>query len=330
MTNIAIIGAGLSGLTVATILNDYVDITVFEKARGVGGRMSTRRAEAFSFDHGAQFFKARTNEFKAFIAPMTKEGVISTWNARFVEIQNRKIKQEWQWDDDYPHYVGVPGMNAMAKYLSQTVKVEFGTRVETIKKNKHRRWSLENEYGNSLGDYDWVISTVPAEQASNLLPGSLLFFPKVKAVTMTCCFSLMLGFEYALPLEFDAALIRDENISWISVNSSKPHRNGKFCLLVHSTNNWADKHIDDDREAVMNYLCQHTSEVIRHDVLKADHKAIHGWRYANIEKQEGATHFIDSNEKVGVCGDWLIQGRVEAAFTSGLEFTYKFLEELHL
>ena len=330
MTNFAIIGAGLSGLTVANILKDYVDLTIFEKARGVSGRMSTRRMEPFYFDHGAQFFKAITSEFKGFIAPMIKEGVIARWDARFVEIENRKIIQKRQWGEDYPHYVGVPGMSAVAKYLSRSLKLELGTRVKTMDKNKDGRWSLENDQGNALGDYDWVISTVPAAQASDLLPSSLIFYPKVKEVTMKSCFSLMLGFDHILPLEFDAALIRDENISWISINSSKPGRNEEYCLLVHSTNNWADEHIDDDRESVMDYLCQHTSEVIGHDVSTANHRAIHGWRYANIEKQEGETHFIESNERVGVCGDWLIQGRVEAAFTSGFELTNKIFGELPL
>jgi predicted NAD/FAD-dependent oxidoreductase len=45
-------------------------VTIFEKARGAGGRMATRRAEPFIFDHGAQFFKAKTGRFSAFIAPL--------------------------------------------------------------------------------------------------------------------------------------------------------------------------------------------------------------------------------------------------------------------
>lgn len=53
MTKIAVIGAGLSGLSFAHLLQDYAEIILFEKARGVGGRMSTRRAEPYCFDHGA-------------------------------------------------------------------------------------------------------------------------------------------------------------------------------------------------------------------------------------------------------------------------------------
>ena len=59
MKKIAIIGAGISGLTLAHQLKAHADIVVFEKARGVGGRMSTRYGDQFEFDHAAQFFTAR-------------------------------------------------------------------------------------------------------------------------------------------------------------------------------------------------------------------------------------------------------------------------------
>ncbi|MFT7460835.1 MAG: renalase [Planctomycetota bacterium] len=328
MTNeIAIIGAGLSGLAVANILKEYADITLFEKARGVSGRMSTRQAEPYLFDHGAQFFKARTDEFKAFIDPMIQEGVIARWDARFVEIVDREVISKRKWGEELPYYVGLPGMNAIAKHLGQGLDIQLGTRVQSMKKQQGK-WNLADGQGNALGDYDWVISTIPAEQAVELLPSSLPCHSTIRATTMKGCFSLMLGFEHVLPLEFDAALVRGEDISWISVNSSKPGRNDAYCLLVHSTNKWADEHIEDDRDKVMEYLCQQTGEIIGYAVNAAEHKAIHGWRYAYIEKQSGDSHFIDCEAHVGVCGDWLVQGRVEAAFTSGFGLANKVLMEL--
>ena len=68
MKKIAIIGAGLSGLSIAHLLKENADITLFEKARGVSGRMSTRRAEPYFFDHGAQYFTARTKAFQDFMS----------------------------------------------------------------------------------------------------------------------------------------------------------------------------------------------------------------------------------------------------------------------
>lgn len=318
MTSIAIIGAGLSGLTAANILNDYAEVTIFEKSRGVSGRMSTRRAEPYFFDHGAQYFKARTSEFKAFIDPMIKEGIIATWHARFVEFENKNIIQSKQWDEQYPHYVGVPGMNAIAKYLSQGLNVRLGVRVQSIKKNQGR-WHLMDEQGNVLGEYDWVIAAIPAEQASELVPPSLPFYAKMTQYKMKGCFSLMLGFEKTLPLEFDAAMVRAEDVSWISVNNSKPGRDNAFSLLVHSSNEWADKHMHDDSNKIMSHLCKQTSELIGHDLSGANHKALHRWRFANIKKQSGEAHLLDIDHHMGVCGDWFIQGRVEAAFTSATE-----------
>ena len=70
---IAIIGAGFAGLTLAKRLAEQHDVSVFEKARGPGGRMSTRRADPFAFDHGAQYFTVETERFEAFLSPYPRE-----------------------------------------------------------------------------------------------------------------------------------------------------------------------------------------------------------------------------------------------------------------
>jgi predicted NAD/FAD-dependent oxidoreductase len=49
MLNIAVIGAGLSGLTAANILNTHANVTIFDKAKGPSGRLATRRAESLQF-----------------------------------------------------------------------------------------------------------------------------------------------------------------------------------------------------------------------------------------------------------------------------------------
>ncbi|MFT6557053.1 NAD(P)/FAD-dependent oxidoreductase [Sneathiella sp.] len=318
MTDIAIIGAGLSGLTAANMLKDHFSITLFDKSKGVGGRLATRRSKPYNFDHGAQFFSPKTDDFKAFIAPMIKAGVIKPWRARFAEIDGRKVTQQWQWDAQKPHYVGAPGMNAIGKYLAKDLRVKLNTTVISIKQTG-KKWHLEDEYGKALGAFDWVISTIPPKQAAQLVPANAPVQQILESTSMSGCFSVMLGFETPLPLAFDAAVVVNENISWISANQTKPDRGNSYSLLIHSTNKWADAHLDDDREDVLKYLCQHTGEIIGHDLRKAVHKSIHGWRFANIEKQSGPTHFADTQRKIALCGDYFIQGRMEAAFTSGAQ-----------
>lgn len=67
---------------------------------------------------------------------------------------------------------------------------------------------------------------------------------------MTGCFTLMLGFKEKLSIEFDTALVKESNISWISVNSSKPKRSAGFSLVVNSSNKWANENIEEDLEVV--------------------------------------------------------------------------------
>ena len=59
MKKCIVIGAGMAGLTAATVLQNSAqwDVLVLDKGRGVGGRMATRRlGEGGKADHGAQYF----------------------------------------------------------------------------------------------------------------------------------------------------------------------------------------------------------------------------------------------------------------------------------
>ena len=51
MEKVAIIGAGISGLALANKLKNHFEVVVFEKSRGYGGRVATRRSGAVSYTH---------------------------------------------------------------------------------------------------------------------------------------------------------------------------------------------------------------------------------------------------------------------------------------
>ena len=66
----AVIGAGMGGLAAARRLGAAGrSVTLFDKSRGLGGRMATRRAGGFRFDHGAQYFATRGERFRELVEP---------------------------------------------------------------------------------------------------------------------------------------------------------------------------------------------------------------------------------------------------------------------
>ncbi|NNF65939.1 MAG: NAD(P)-binding protein [Gammaproteobacteria bacterium] len=322
MTRVAVIGAGLSGLVAARELHKCSDVTVFEKSRGFGGRMATRYGTEFEFDHGAQFFVARSKRFQKFLEPLIVQGTVACWHARFVELQRDKITATRDWDDDFPHYVGAPRMSAIGRYLADGLTIRQNTTVANIAREASG-WRLADNEGNELGCFDWVVCALPAAQTAALVPDDSLLYRRAATTKMRACYALMLGFDKPLSLPWQAARVLDADISWISVNSSKPKRPDDFTLVVHSTNKYADANIDRPIPQVQEHLLAELSAVIGTDCSHATFCQLHRWRYANIDKQPGPACLVDTTMQLAGCGDWFKAGRVEAAFTSGNEVASK-------
>lgn len=315
---IAVIGAGLAGLVVARELREQAEVTVFEKSRGVGGRMATRYAAGFEFDHGAQFFTARSAAFQEYLRPLIERGVVAGWHARFAELDQGVVTTTRDWNNDYPHYVGAPRMNAVGGFIADGLEIRRSTMVARLQR-ECAGWQLLDTSGSALGRFDWVVCTLPAAQTAALIPADTSLARTASAVQMQSCFALMLGFEQDIELRWQAALVRGADISWVSVNSSKPGRPDRFTLVVHSTNAYAEAHFDDELAAVTTHLVQEASALTDIDCAAAVCQELHRWRYANADRREGPGCSIDAELQLGGCGDWFRRGRVEAAFSSGHE-----------
>lgn len=315
MSRIAVVGAGLSGLIAARELSREHEVRVFEKSRGMGGRMATRRSGQWHFDHGAQFFTARSTAFRRFLQPLIRDGVTAVWQARFAEFRHGKRSAARRWSEDYPHYVGVPGMSAVGRYLASGLTVETSFRVEQLER-AGTGWLVIGDGERRQGPFDWIVLSPPAAQTASLLPTASPLAAVARGQPMKACFALLLGLEREPDIDFDAARIRDTAISWISANHSKPGRPRAAALVVHSTNAWADAHIDDDLEDVRQTLIDATCDITGPAIRDAACVHVHRWRYANADRVRETLPQVDKDNGIAICGDWLIRGRIEAAYLS--------------
>ena len=323
----AVIGAGLAGLVIARRLRKVAEVTIYEKSRGPGGRIASRRSGDFEFDHGAQFFTARSLAFREYLQPLIAGGIIADWHADFAELDRNGIRTQRPWAESYQHFVGTPAMNRIGKFLAGGLDVVLETEIATIARHDES-WIVSDDEDNELGRFDWVVLTAPAAQTGALAQDTPTLTELCGSRRMLGCFAMMLGFAEPLQLSWQAALVRNADISWIAVNSSKPGRKPPFTLVVHSTNAWADEHIDDDTENVLDHMINQASAVTGANLDAAVHRQVHRWRYANIDKHPGPTFFLDDDARLAACGDWFVRGRVESAFTSANELAARLLDRL--
>lgn len=320
-SKIAIIGAGIAGLNVARLLSDVAEVVVFEKSDKLGGRIATHHSDGFSFDHGAQFFTAKNPAFKSFVKELEAKSVVAQWNARFVELEPANTQSQRTWDSEFPHYVGIPAMNSIGKYLAQNLDVRFNQLITGIRKTQSN-WFLETTE-SAYGPFDWVVVTIPAEQAHDILPE--VFYPKMhlQEVTMQPCFALMLGYDQPKFFDWDAAFVSKSILSWVSINSSKPNRNAPFTIVAMSKNDWAAENFELQESSV---IAEMLAELARISGMKLDDAAylkLKRWKYANAFRKDEPLELIDYVAQLACCGDWCISGRIESAFMSSLKLAKK-------
>ena len=318
--NIAVIGAGLAGITIASKIKEKFDVKIFEKSKDVGGRMSTRRETPFIFDHGAQFFKIKTIDFKNFLLELFVQKKIKPWSFRLAYFEGQYLTKIKLIKDSDKFFVGVPNMESIVKSLSKNCNVILNTKIEKIIR-KNDKWNLYDQNEKSHGLYDWIILSLPARQSLELITNKISFYSLIKKIKMKGCFSLMVGINKSFNLDYDAALIEKEDIAWISLNNSKPSRMKKNCLIINSSYEYASKNINTSRDKVLKHLLSKSSSLLNYDLLKATMIKMHQWRYVEAKCSPIENFFIDYKEKIAVCGDWFINSRVEGAFISANELS---------
>ena len=325
MKNVAIIGAGITGVTIANLLQKKYNLTVFEKSRGVGGRMATRRAEPYQFNHGAQYFKIGNKEFKDFMQPLMVNKIIKPLKANQIEILNKKvIKRTKIYNKKY--FTAESKMNSVVKYLiNNNLSIKLLCNIEkTLKEND--KWFIIDSDKVSYGPYDWLLITIPPNQATKILYNSFKFLDIIKKIKMRSCYSLMLGFDEIKEFDFDTALFLDEDIQWLSISKKILEKKEYYNLLINSSYNFAEQNINGSKDKISNYLIKQVSDILQCELNNYKHKALHFWKYAMSEKNNNLGSLFDEDLKVIVCGDWCMNGKVEGAFLSAKNAANKLLK----
>jgi predicted NAD/FAD-dependent oxidoreductase len=318
---IAVIGAGLAGLSCATALQQAgLEVSVFEKSRGPAGRMATRRRDDWQCDHGAQYFTARHPDFRDEVARWRRAGVAAPWAPRLQALEGATIREP---DPRVERFVGIPRMTSPARLLAETLAVTPDTTIQRMQREADG-WQLSSAERGGMDDrFDAVLLAVPSPQAEPLLrqPAPELAALAGSAV-MRGCWAMMLRLAEPAGLPFDAAFVNHGPLSWVARNNSKPGRSAQETWLLHAGAQWSEAHLEQDADSVAAAMLEAFVEL---GGPAPQAWTAHRWRYATPDPALGIGCAWDAGIGVGLCGDWLSGGRVEGAWLSGRELAQRVL-----
>ncbi len=318
---VAIIGAGVTGLATASRLPPR-NYRIFEKSRGPGGRLASKRMDAGRADIGAQFFTVRDHRFQVAVESAVAAGFVTQWKPNMGTFQDH---QPIASPDHQARFVGHPYMNSLGRFLSQDIEIQIESRVQTVEPNGDLfRVILTSQETLTA---DCVLVTAPVDQMVAMLQhfdveqlGSRFAMDP----TWTTVLSVEEPLRGSVGESFDALFGGDHPLfDFIAVENSKPGRQSNY-IVVHATPEWSTQHLESDPAEISELIREAFSETFQ---VTTQARLSHRWRYARptnpkFTAQKG---IYQVSPNLWVAGDYLAGGRVEGAYLSGLEAAERIL-----
>ena len=291
---IAIIGAGFSGCNLYNNLKEkYEDIIIFEKSRGVGGRLSTKYVDDKFIDHATSSLIPITDDLKMFCLDLAKNGVV-------------KAK--------YDEFIPKNGINQICKFLIDEKDLIKNTKI-TKAQNFDNKWILEDENHNIYKDFDLLFITIPAPQILQMkIELQNDFKEKLSHIKYDSIFSLILHSNKDIKLD-KSLLYENPDIKNIINNSIKYLYKDFSSYIIHSTKEFANCINEKSKEEICEIFLDNFDDETKE---KFERFTIipHLWKYAFAKTSLDMPYFLNEEKNLGICGDYFNHSNMEAALLS--------------
>ena len=227
---IVVVGAGISGLLAARQLSEAGhDVIVFDKGRSSGGRCATRRVGDSTFDHGAQFFTVRSDEFASLVHEWLSEGIAREWCKGFAT------------QDGHPRYCGAQGMTSISKHLAQRLDVRYSSMVFSLEQLSNG-WRVHLDDG-TLVECDHVVLTCPVPQSMALIVNTEIVVPDaIRTIEYDKIIAALVVVEGATNVPEPGGIQHaDETFSFIADNKMKGISSAG-ALTFHCSPGYSEEH----------------------------------------------------------------------------------------
>lgn len=327
--DIAILGAGISGLSAAQRLSGHgLDLIVVDKSRGLGGRAATRRVacsdgQQVAIDHGAQFFTARDPLFRAQVADWVARGICREWaNGFYTWDGNALLPPDPKWDA--PRYACPAGMNALGKDLAAGLDVRTNCKIISVRRDDSV-WVLEPEGDGPEIRARALLCSAPIPQSLELLVHGLTPEEReyLSRFSYGPCLAVMAIYGEGTKLPaWNGIQVRDAGspLAWMALDSSKRTPGAsRPALVLHATPDFSETHAaaPEDRERAARRMLEEAACIAGDWAGTPEQWTQHWWRYAMPAEDGTAEGFYRGGSGLYLIGDAFEGGRIEGAWLSG-------------
>ena len=313
MSDYCVIGSGISGATIANLLNKKFQVNLYDKGRGPGGRASFKRIKGqIGFDHGTQYFSPKTIEFKKFANRLIKIKILKKWSGNHIFLNSKKKENK-----KHIKIIGKKGNNDICKFLLKKVKCFYQSEVKKIY-YKNKLWFLLFTDGK-IRTYKGVILTCPFPQLKKLSEKFINNTFIKRKLKMDANITVMIAIKKnkESPSSF---LFDDPVLGWAGNENTKKRFKSKHDLwTLQSTFKWANKNIDKNKKNLKKnskILIDKFFKLTKIKKTKVIYSINHGWKYSSNSKPLKIRSYWDPKKKLGVCADWFIGPRLESGWIS--------------
>ncbi len=327
----AVIGAGIAGAAFARHARAAgISVTVFDKGRLPGGRLSTREAGGALFDIGSPWVDARAGDWR--------ESLLS-----LPGMQGLALTSDSQWRVGGPGaasafrergaWAPAGGTRALVTGALEGIPLLSSKKVESIEREVGEWWLMGEGYETrerAWGPFDWVVLAIPGPQAARLLLPHLPEWGRAAlkvryAPQMAAC----VIFERPLSVDFDIYLGGEGEGLSVCKRGERGGAGGDPWVLQSSAA-WAQSRLELPKEMAAEMLVAEWERAIGPlppRLLTQGHR----WRYARVSapaSAQPAPPLLDHELCLGVCGDWRSGPSAGEAYLGGVVLARALAERL--
>lgn len=323
---VLLIGCGLTSTATAYLLRTRIPnihLTLWEKARGPGGRASVRRGpKGTSVDLGTQFITTDSSTLSKYSE--IYEQLIST---KTLTPMSCKIEGLSESNNQTHHFIAPNGTNSLVKYFLNNANVdciEYERRVCAITST-----GKVTSVCGSEESFDLIIITAPAPQILQMdCPISQSIRSELEKVTYSTRFTFNMFYEKpTLNVEWDVKFIDNEIFRFVSIDNRK---RGQYdtpdSVIFHTTKEFGQTHIKETKEDTFQMLSDKVKELFP-DWPSPELCNVHKWLYSQVVSAYNNTPgCIILNESIPIIagGDCFTQ----STFNGCIESAYKIYETI--